>query len=167
MPRIDLTPEQRMVLVSWLYGPGSYLDYRPVGDITAREWLIANPTGNLVDWKNANVGAWEQVIDTPEGPVGRSIGQNDVEEMASIWWVVYEWDGNNIAPPNMPDEYPTWLTLYAAWKQSILDAYVRVPKESRQNIVPIWDENGQVIANWEQWYYLDVQVSFIDKASNP
>ena len=153
-----------MVLVSWLFGDGGYLDIRPIGEVTAREWLIANPSGDLVQWKNDNTPlGWEHVV----GGVASPTTQDQAEEMAAIWWVVYEWDGHNIAPPNMPDEYPIWLTLFSAWKQSILDAYLRVPKESRQRIIPIFDETGAVVANWEQWYHLDVQVSFVDRANNP
>ena len=61
MPRIDLTIEQRQVLVSWLYEPNGYLDYVSVGlGQSARDALVATPTLDLIQWKRDNdAGGWE------------------------------------------------------------------------------------------------------------
>lgn len=165
MPRIDLTVQQRQVLLSWLFSPTGYLRIRPVGSsLTAREVLDADGTTDMVQWKRDNqASGWEYVFPTGVTPTS----QDQAEEMAAIWWVVFRWDGNNISPPNMPVEYPQWLALFAQWKQSILDAYNRRGASVRRSLLPIYDINGQVSEQWEQWYHLDMQITFIDRASNP
>jgi hypothetical protein len=164
VPRINLTADERIVLVSWLFETDGYLSiYSIDAGLTAAAALVLDPGLDLVQWKRDN-GDSGWLWGSAAGPAATA---RDSEEMAGLWWVVYVWDGNNIPPPNMPAEYPEWLTYYGEWKQSIIDAFVRVPPAERTSEIVLYNESGVPFGSWIQSVHLDVQVGFFDNAANP
>lgn len=169
MPRITLEPQERAILVSWLTEPDGYMELYSLTHLqTAREaWQLSGLTlGNfdLLAWKRSNVLGWEY---RPSSGIITPATQDNAEEMASVWWVVFRWDGNNIPPPQMPAEFPQWLTLYGEWKRTIDDCEFDGRLAARAGgTVNMYDETGAFTGTVDSAQHLLDQRSMVTKAQN-